>query len=328
MQAGFRVLGAVEIDPLAADTYKRNHRRVKLWQSDIRNLPVARVMRELNLRPGQLDLLAGCPPCQGFSTLTTRNGRRTVKDKRNDLIFDFLRFVRRMRPKAVMLENVPGLSKDLRGRRFTCELEALGYHVNQAVLDAADYGVPQRRRRFIVLAGRYIDIPFGRPARRRYTVREAFAKLGPCANSDPLHSIPEKRSSKVRELIRRIPPDGGGRLALRESDQLNCHRNIDGFYDIYGRMAWDSVSPTITGGCCNPSKGRFLHPTKNRNVTLREAALLQSFPRRYVFSLDRGKFAVAQMIGNALPPEFIRRHAISVKQHLHRVSNVPRPRTT
>jgi DNA (cytosine-5)-methyltransferase 1 len=94
--------------------------------------------------------------------------------------------------------------------------------------------------------------------------------------------------------------------------QLKCHRNFDGFKDIYGRMAWDDVSPTITSGCSNPSKGRFLHPHYNRTITLREAAILQSFPRRYKFPVHYGKQALALMIGNALPPEFIRRQALAV----------------
>ena len=98
--------------------------------------------------------------------------------------------------------------------------------------------------------------------------------------------------------------------------QLKCHRKCNGFKDVYGRMAWDNVAPTITGGCCNPSKGRFLHPEEDRAISLREAALLQSFPPDYDFSLRRGKFAAAQMIGNALPPEFIRRHATKLAEHL------------
>ena len=121
---------------------------------------------------------------------------------------------------------------------------------------------------------------------------------------------------RSRTLIRLIPKDGGSRLDLGRQRQLGCHRRCDGFKDVYGRMAWDDVSPTVTGGCVNPSKGRFLHPTKNRCVTLREAALLQSFPPTYRFSLRRGKFPAAQMIGNALPPEFIRRHAKQVGKHL------------
>ena len=314
-QAGFRVVGAVEIDPLAVETYKANHKRVVIWEKDITKISAAKVMRRLKIQRGQLDLLAGCPPCQGFSTMTTLNGR-IGQDKQNDLVFEFLRFVRAMRPKAVMLENVPKLAKNRRFKTLHAELQRLGYEVNHSVLDAANYGVPQRRRRLILVAGHGKKIKFGKIARKRITVRNAFAKLGRRAKTDELHNLPEIRSDEVRKLIRQIPHNGGSRLDLGNRRQLECHRRCDGFKDVYGRMAWDKVSPTITGGCCNPSKGRFLHPTKNRTITLREAALLQTFPPNYFFSLKRGKFPAAQMIGNALPPEFIKRHAAQIRNHL------------
>lgn len=311
-QAGFHLVGAVEIDSLAVETYRANHKKVFVWQQDIRKLTVTAVMKQLKLRPGQLDLLAGCPPCQGFSRMTTLNGR-VGQDERNDLIFQFLRFVRVLRPKAVMMENVPKLAKNRRAKELLRQLRRLGYHLNHDVLDAADYGVPQRRKRFILLASLSANIPFGRVANNKITVRQAFRRLNQKrAKSDILHNLPEKRAVKVQSLIRRIPKNGGSRTDLSNRHQLPCHRKCDGFKDVYGRMAWNTISPTITGGCCNPSKGRFLHPTKHRNITLREAALLQSFPPTYFFSVRRGKFPAAQMIGNALPPEFIRRHAKEV----------------
>jgi DNA (cytosine-5)-methyltransferase 1 len=318
-RAGFRVVGAVEIEPLAIETYKTNHASVTLWSKDIRKLTVAQIMRQLKLRPGQLDLLAGCPPCQGFSTMTTLNGRFTNRDPRNDLVFEFLRFVRGLRPKTIMMENVPGLAKNSRLLKVVTELRALGYHCNHDVLDAARYGVPQRRRRFILLAGRQSEIPFARPSNRMHTVREAFRKLKNRTKRDPLHNLPERHSCKVMRLIRQIPRNGGSRLDLKPKNQLKCHLKCDGFKDVYGRMAWQEVAPTITSGCCNPSKGRFLHPILNRAISLREAAILQTFPATYYFSIRRGKFPAAQMIGNALPPEFVRRQAAIVlkftKQH-------------
>lgn len=313
-QAGFRVRAAVEIDPLAVETYKKNHPRIRVWQEDITKLAAASVMQTLNMEAGDLDLLAGCPPCQGFSTIPTLNGRRRPRDSRNDLIFEFLRFVRVMRPKAVMMENVPGLAKNRRLKTLKKELRRLGYKCNSAVLNAADFGVPQRRRRFILLGTQNVKPKFANHARRRKTVREALGRLGARSARDALHIFPQSRSEKVLNMIRRIPKDGGSRLDLGLSAQLECHKDSNGFKDVYGRMAWDEVAPTITGGCCNPSKGRFLHPTKNRCITLREAALLQSFPPAYFFSVRRGKFATAQMIGNALPPEFIRRHAIALRR--------------
>lgn len=315
-QAGFRVIGAVEIDSLAVDTYKANHKRVHVWKKDILTLSVAEVRRKLNLRPGELDLLAGCPPCQGFSTIPTLNGSQIVRDARNDLVFAFMRFVRGLKPKAIMMENVPALAKDRRIKKVLAELREMGYECTTDVLNAANYGVPQRRRRFILVAGRRRKIPFAQHARSEPVVRDAFRKLGKRAKLDPLHNYKERRTDKVKRLIRLIPRDGGSRLALGKRRQLDCHKEFDGFKDIYGRMGWDEVAPTITTGCFNPSKGRFLHPTKHRAVTLREAALLQTFPRSYFFSLERGRIRAAEMIGNALPPEFIRRHAQVIARSL------------
>lgn len=319
-QAGFSVIGAVEIDSLAVNTYKANHKRVHVWEKDICKLSVAEVKRKFDLKPGQLDLLAGCPPCQGFSTMTTLNGKYIVDDDRNDLIFQFMRFARGLRPKAIMMENVPALAKDRRIRKVRAELKKMGYECTIDILNAAKYGVPQRRRRFILLAGRRTKIPFAREAHCEPVVRTAFKKLGKRAKHDPLHNYTERRTETVKNRIKRIPSNGGSRFDLGKSHQLKCHKTFDGFKDIYGRMSWDEVAPTITTGCFNPSKGRFLHPTKHRAVTLREAALLQSFPKSYFFSLKRGRIRAAEMIGNALPPEFIRRHAIKIIEVLEQTN--------
>jgi DNA (cytosine-5)-methyltransferase 1 len=313
-QAGFKVIGAVDNDPLSVETYRKNHKGVKVWEIDIRNLSVSEVKKELGIRTGELDLLAGCPPCQGFSSMRTMNGGRRVRDpEQKDLVFEFLRFVRGLRPKAVMMENVPGLASDSRMRELVRELKLLGYKCNNAILNAADYGVPQRRKRVILLASLMQKIEFAPSDPNRPTVRDAIADLAPAGKSgDPLHDLPEIRSEKVRQLITRIPRNGGSRAALGKRQQLRCHRKFSGFKDVYGRMSWDDVAPTITSGCVNPSKGRFLHPTYNRAITLREAALLQTFPPDYFISLKRGKYPAAGLIGNALPPHFIRCQALQV----------------
>jgi DNA (cytosine-5)-methyltransferase 1 len=307
--AGFRVVGAVESDLLSVETYKRNHRKARVWHTDITQLSVKTIKRELGLKKGELDLLAGCPPCQGFSTLTTKNGKYSVEDPRNSLIYEFLRFVEELRPRAVLVENVPGLAKTLRFRKFCKRLREMGYSVDYRVLNVADYGVPQRRRRLMLLAGRSGPIKFADPDPDRRTVRDAISFLPLTGKSrDPLHNIPENRSERIKRLIRRIPARGGSRTDLGVRHQLACHKKSDGFKDVYGRMAWDEVSPTITSGFVNPSKGRFLHPVKHRTITLREAALLQTFPPSYFISLRRGKFPAAALIGNAIPPEFVKRH--------------------
>ncbi len=317
-QAGFEVLSAIENDPAAAKTYNANHPEVLLKKTDIRKISAKGLMREMKIRRGELDLLAGCPPCQGFSSLRTRNGAAINRDKRNLLVTEMLRFARAFRPKAIMMENVPALGQQKLFEDFCSKLKLLGYKLTCGVKDASLYGVPQRRRRLILLACRSRPVKFAAETRRFRTVRGAIGNLSePGSSRDRLHNMPEKkRSAKILKLISDIPKNGGSRLDLPRSRQLNCHKNTTGFSDIYGRMAWDKVAPTITGGCFNPSKGRFLHPEGNRAITMREAALLQSFPRDYFFDVSVGKEAIALMIGNALPPEFIRRHALEVRAAL------------
>lgn len=316
-KAGFEIIGAVDINPLSIETYRANHPQVEIWEGDICKLKTSTVKRKLNLRKGELDLLAGCPPCQGFSTMRTLNGARVVDDPRNDLLLEFQRFVERFLPKAVMLENVPGLAVDYRFSNFCDTLKKLGYEGEHRILNAADYCVPQRRRRLIYLAGRGFKIPFGRTVRKMRTVRDVIGGLPKAGESgDPVHDIPERRTQKVLDLMRRIPKNGGSRSDLPEEDQLECHKKCNGFKDVYGRMAWDVPSPTITSGCSNPSKGRFLHPEEDRAVTMREAALLQGFPRRYKFPTTDNKSAIALMIGNALPPPFIKAHAQQIAHQL------------
>jgi DNA (cytosine-5)-methyltransferase 1 len=324
--AGFRVAAAVEIDAKASETYRLNHPGVRLYQQDIRKLDPTAVLEEAGLAPGELDLLAGCPPCQGFSRLRTKNQQTSVEDDRNNLVADFLRFITIMRPKTVMLENVPALAKDARFARVLADLDARGYQTVVHVLDACDYLVPQRRKRLIMLASRVHTPVVAAPSATRITVRQALTGLGaPSHTSDKLHGLGERRSAEVRELIALIPKNGGSRSDLGEDFQLACHKRSDGFRDVYGRMSWDDISPTITSGCSNPSKGRFLHPSYNRTITLREAAVLQGFPRDYRFNVQHGKESIALMIGNALPPPFIAAHAGALKRGLLEACRMKRP---
>jgi DNA (cytosine-5)-methyltransferase 1 len=316
-RAGFSVLAAVECWEAAADAYAMNHKEVWLVRSDIRECDPVELMRALDLRAGQLDLLAGCPPCQGFSSLRTLNGTRPVTDIQNDLIFDFVRFSIALLPKTILLENVPALLTDERLVRVSSILKKAGYNCEAKILDAADYGVPQRRRRLLFLASRVGQVSFPTPALKRATVREAIECLPePGESGDALHDSQATHSPRIAKMIKLIPRDGGSRADLGPDAQLACHRRMTGFHDIYGRMRWDDVSPTITTGCINPSKGRFLHPDQDRAISLREASLLQGFPKRYRLPLERGRYPVAQLIGNAFPPEFVRRQAVQLRRLL------------
>ncbi len=326
--AGYNVIGAIDLEPVAVKTYKENHPEVHVWSCDIRELTKEELFKKLNIKRGELDLLAGCPPCQGFSRLTTLNGSRTADTKRseqNDLVFEYLRMVKILLPKAIMLENVPGLIRDIRLEKILEELAALGYHSKKddvtKVLNVADYGVPQRRRRLILMTTRKGPVEFARPTIQRKTVRETIGELPTPGNSgDILHDLVDKRTPAMIERIKCVPPNGGSRMDIPIDKQCQCHisngQDRKMFRDVYGRMKWDDVSPTMTSGCNNPSRGRFIHPEQHRAITLREASLLQSFPVDYKFCLDRGKTGVALMIGNALPPEFIRVHANQIRLKL------------
>lgn len=309
-KAGFEMVGAVEIDDFAAHTYRLNFPKAVVKQEDITELDPAKFRRELGLRKGQLSLLAGCPPCQGFSTLRTHHRTPSVKEPMNDLIFKVLGFVKEFQPKAVMIENVPGLAKDIRIEHFKNGLEKQGYTCDFEVHDARDYGAAQKRRRMVFMAIKGKQPVFAQKVKQPKTVRDAIGKIEPPEKSrDKLHNYKVNRSDRIMDLISCIPKDGGSRSALPDEMQLECHKRHTGFNDIYGRMKWDEPSPTITCGCINPSKGRFLHPVENRSITAREAALLQGFPKGFQFDMSKGAYAVAHLIGNAFPPPFAAMHA-------------------
>ena len=324
-RAGFRVVAAVESHELAAESYRLNMEGVHVWERDIRKVPARAVMERAALARGELALLAACPPCQGFSALRTLNGSRRIEDHRNGLLCDVTRFVRVLKPMTVLAENVPGLARNAVFDQFIDNLHELGYERRHEVVDVSQYGVPQRRRRLLIVASRLGNPPVGERCQQRMTVRKALTGLPAVGSTgDVLHDAPERRTERIAAMIRLVPPDGGSRRDLGEEHQLDCHARTDGFKDIYGRMAWESVAPTITGGCINPSKGRFLHPEEHRAITLREAALLQSFPPDYQLSLRRGRYAAAELIGNALPPEFVRRHALALMHHIESLTGTDR----
>lgn len=318
-KAGFRVLAAVEVDDVAASTFSLNHPEVIVVKRDIRRVSAKRLRENLGLKTGALDLIAACPPCQGFSSLTTRNGARRNRDRDNGLVLEVSRFVRAFRPKYLILENVPHLISSSFFQRLKERLAGHGYEFTTKIVDVAKFGVPQRRRRLIVLAKAGSTPIAISPQPLKRTVRDAIGCLAVPRNSrDKLHNYRVELREDVIERIRLTPRNGGSRHDLPPRFHLACHRRMAGYNDVYGRMRWCEPSPTITGGCINPSKGRFLHPTQNRPITLREAALLQTFPPRYRFDTSRGRYAVALMIGNAMPPLFIAYHAAAIRRDLHK----------
>ncbi|MCG7985145.1 MAG: DNA cytosine methyltransferase [Candidatus Thiodiazotropha lotti] len=311
--AGFSVIAGIENDWLSIETYKLNLSKTELFNTDIRLLPPSDIASKLDIAPGELDLLAGCPPCQSFSALRTRNGSINNNDPSKELIAVFTEYVDFFYPKTVLLENVPGISKSKQFVRFCRSLSRLGYHYTYDILDACNYSVPQRRKRLVFIASRSSPPKIAPRDDHTFSVNDALSSLDvQKLSSDPLHNYQQHRSERIRRLIKAIPKDGGSRKELPDEMKLNCHKLTMGYTDVYGRMSWNNPAPTITGGCINPSRGRFLHPSEDRAITLREAATLQGFPQDYQFSLAKGYHSTAQMIGNAFPPPF----AFAIAKHL------------
>ncbi|MGQ4374515.1 DNA cytosine methyltransferase [Streptomyces sp. SAS_267] len=305
--AGFRVLAAVENDPEAAESYRRNHPRVLLYEADIRSVAAPQIAEAAKLKRGDLDLLKACPPCQGFSSLA----KGEVDQARNDLVLDVARFVDVFLPKTLLLENVPGLQRDRRLPQLLNELESLGYSFMRALLDASTFGVPQRRRRFILMGVRkdvgqllpesdplsYLPESF---LTTQKTARQALAHLARHSMPDDPLNTHRKSNEKVFARISAIPV-GGNRFDLPEEHQLDCHRKLNNrsASGSYGRVKLDEPAPTMTTRCTTPACGAFVHPTENRGLTLREAATFQSFPVTYKFHGFYG--SIERQIGNAVP---------------------------
>ncbi|MFU1795417.1 DNA cytosine methyltransferase [Paenibacillus azoreducens] len=317
-QASFKVLAAIDMDPIATETYRLNHKKVKLYKKDIRQVDVSELIK-LIPKDKELDLLTVCAPCQPFSS----QNRNRENDQRATLILESIRFIKVLLPKVVFFENVPGLVDSSVFSELQKLLFSEGYSaIEPVVIDAADYGVPQRRPRFIYLATRMpkqLVVPKPTTSgKNRITVRKAIGDL-PKLNSgekdpnDRLHSARKHRPIAL-ERLKYIPKDGGSRSSLPDNLQLECHKSHNGHKDVYGRMAWDSVAPTLTTGCTNITRGRFAHPNENRGITVREAARLQTFPDDYEFygNLEQ----IATQIGNAVPVAMMKNIAIYIKKYV------------
>ena len=336
-EAGFDVRAAVEKDEVATKTYRKNHPNTELIPRDICEVSAGELEAMCGGEP--IALLAGCAPCQGFCSLTAKNNRR---DPRNGLVLQMAKLIRELRPTAVMMENVPGLEK--RGsrifRKFVARLRAAGYRPRWRVVQMADYGVPQSRRRLVLFAGRGFTISFpvtthakkpqqGLKVQSWLTLRDVIAKQPKPVTMSKAHKRGGPRKFNWH-VVRDIQPQVAARLdaaipgetwlALDESIRPACHRSgYNGFTNTYGRMSWKQTPVTITAGCTTPCKGRFGHPNKKSRTTIsvREAALIQTFPRGYRFETDSME-AVCDMIGNAVPPRFARIAGQRIREELEK----------
>jgi DNA (cytosine-5)-methyltransferase 1 len=309
--AGVRVEAGIDIDAHAEHAYETNNVGATFLPWDVCRTTSQSIVKLF--REGKLRLLAGCAPCQPFSKLT--NG--ICEHRSWGLLDNFARFIAGVVPEFVTMENVPELAQ--RGAevfgRFVKSLERLGYHVDWKIVDCADYGAPQSRKRLVLLASLLgsITVPPGKYSKRgrQKTVRDAIGSLPPVASGatdpkDALHTAAMLSPKNLRR-IRATAQNGGTRADWPDSLVLECQKRDTGkrYKSIYGRMWWDRPAPTMTTLCTGLGNGRFGHPDQDRAITLREAALLQSFPRGYEFwpkSEKLNRKAIARMIGNAVPP--------------------------
>jgi len=257
-------------------------------------------------------LFSGCAPCQPFSR---QNHNRGEKDNRSPLLLEFLRFVRKFRPEYVFVENVPGIQRLNEDEgplsEFISTLTELHYDHKAGMIASQDYGVPQLRRRFVLVASKLGGIELPAPThgprsktRRRYRhVRDTIEALPPIGAgerhaADPFHRAAALNAKNLERI--RCCKEGEGREKWPSDFRLRCHDGYSGHSDVYGRMSWDRPATGLTTRCISLSNGRFGHPEQDRAISLREAALLQTFPRRYEF---HGSMAsMARQIGNAVPP--------------------------
>lgn len=311
LDAGVEVLAGVDNDERLRRSYEHNNAPSRFVCADIRDVVIAELRRDLGIAEEDLVLYAACTPCQPFSTLSRLKGR----DERKHLLAAFGDVVRDAPPDFILVENVPGLNTAY-GREiyegFRATLEECGFeNIYADFLDAKDFGVPQVRKRFILLASRHGGIVPPQRAARTETVREhigGYPPIGDGGESDAfLNHVSRRLQPHHRVIVQAVPKDGGSRRDVKDTSiLLKCHREKpDAHKDVFGRMAWDEPAPTLTGRCTDVYCGRFTHPDQDRGVSLREAAALQTFPDDYEFFGTF--FHAAQQIGNAVPVKFARR---------------------
>ena len=325
-KSGFRLCLGVDIDEKALKTYKCNLKRTKVLKEDIKKVTGEKITELTGINRRDNFLLAGCPPCQGFSSL----GKRDANDEKNELVYEYIRIINELEPSFILMENVAGMSTGVGKEIFKNVVKELeeNYHVEYATLNAADFGVPQIRKR-LVLHGIRNDVydnlgldkekqkilpksTHSKEKKKGYrkwvTVRKAIFDL-PILGAGESYDDGIIKNHKARSLsetnierLQEIRLHGGNREMISEELQLECHKKENVSYtDTYGIIDPDKPAPTITSGCTIISKGRYCHPTQNRGLSIREAARLQSFDDKFEFQGNMGEMSL--QIGNAVPPK-------------------------
>jgi DNA (cytosine-5)-methyltransferase 1 len=339
LDAGITVLRGVDIDGRVKDIYEQNNPPAKFVKKNVRSPTLSTTLKKIQRSQFDFLVLAGCAPCQPYSSLMKAKQR----GNKGSLVAAFGRLAEKLKPDAVILENVPGLDGIKGGliwRRFVNKLRRLGYLPKYKTIDSKDYGVPQTRKRLVLLAGKgfEIELPaakYGPTSFRRLkfkTVRTAIARYrgtGLGTGSKVPNHISQRLDKVNLRRIKLIPKDGGSLSDIPKKYWVQCRRDHPASHaETYGRMWWDKPAPTLTSKCTSLSNGRFGHPTRNRPISIREAAALQTFPARYKFP---NKPALAgYWIGNAVPVRLARSLGDAVVETLtrnHEETGFASPRT-
>lgn len=315
------MVAGIDLDPACRFPYEANN-HARFVERDVRKVTVP----ELKALFGDADvtILAGCAPCQPFSTYAQRYAL-DGKDGKWGLLYEFSRLVKGVKPDVITMENVPAVARHEVFHDFVNTLTRRGYNVWFDIVDSSRYGVPQLRRRLVLLASKHGVVKMIKPTHEKpKTVRQAIGRLralsaGEAAPRDKLHVT----STLSEKNLRRIKVSKPGGTWRDWPDHLvgNCHRAESGrtYPGVYGRMDWDKPAPTMTTQCYGFGNGRFGHPEQDRAISLREAAILQSFPRDYAFVPEHGEVSfnvLGRLIGNAVPVDLGRAIARSINAHL------------
>lgn len=326
IRGGIPVYAGYDNDPSCQYAYEVNN-KAQFICTDISHISAEDVASRFI--KNTIRVIIGCAPCQPYSTYSYKYKKERVsEDPRYDLLQQFTRIVSSIQPEIVSMENVPDLYK--RGYRqyieFISTLTDSGYSVFQKIVNCDEYGVPQSRKRLVVLASKLGALELIPPTHliNKVTVRDTIAHLeslehGGQSAKDLLH----KSSRLTEQNVRRIKatPEGGSWRDWPKELVLSCHKKDSGksYPSVYGRMRWDSIAPTITTQSFSLGTGRFGHPEQNRAISLREAALLQTFPENYVFTAPEQPIQfvpIGRHIGNAVPVKLAEVIAVSIRQHV------------
>lgn len=327
--AGLNVVAGIDFEESCRYAYEQNN-NAQFIRKDITKIDSAEI--DVLFPKNNTRILVGCAPCQPFSKYTSRYRKDGYQDNKWRLLYYFGNIVEQINPEIIAMENVPELRSTDVFSDFVNKLNELNYHVWYSVVFCPDYGVPQNRKRLVLLASNLGNIRLIQPTHQPenyVTVRDAIADLpalqaGQTDENDLLHTSTGLNEKNIRRIEASVP--GGTWRDWDEELQLKCHKKDSGtsYPSVYGRMEWDKPSPTITTQFYGYGNGRFGHPEQNRAISLREGAILQSFPRDYRFineDAPLNKRSLGMQIGNAVPVELGRAIGNSIVNHLEEYNN-------